>query len=517
MLRYNTIRHHRNVSFIQLVHKFTSLVLVWAIAFASLPVYGSGNTTPAASETQQRQLTEGITQGLSSQIASAPGVLNHLLYGGAVHEVMGFAPPVTKPAKLAAKAAFPGTMHATALLQAVTNAAVVPILECVLNNGGGSYTARFGYNNLNTVTINIPVGDNNKFNPNSSQRGQTTAFLPGRQFFAFDVPFDGSNLTWSLKGPDAILRNVAASSASPSCTANHPPVANAGPAQTVFVTTNVQLDGSGSTDADGDPLAYRWSLVSVPAGSTAALTGPTTVHPTFVVDKPGSYIAQLLVNDGKVDSTPATVTISTKNSQPVANAGPNQTITTGSTVQLNGSASSDVDGNPLTYSWSLASVPVGSAAVLSNPTLVNPAFITDKKGTYIVQLIVNDGIVNSAPSQVTISDVNSPPVANPGRAQTVATRTLVKLDGSASTDVDGDSLTYTWAILTAPLGSTSVLSDVHAIKPSFTVDVLGNYVIQLIVNDGTADSAPATLSISDVNSRLWQMLVRDSLLRWVAL
>ena len=78
--------------------------------------------------------------------------------------------------------------------------------------------------------------------------------------------------------------------------------------------------------------------------------------------------------------------------------------------------------------------------MLSNPTLVNPTFIADKKGTYVVQLIVNDGIVNSAPSQVTISDVNSPPVRNPGPAQTVATRTLVKLDASASTDVDGDPL-----------------------------------------------------------------------------
>jgi hypothetical protein len=498
-VRYNAIRNHRYCIFIQLVQKLTSLTLVWAISFTSLPLFGGASIRVSTDEGHRGRFIQGLSFGSKQFSTITPGTLKPLVLGEMGSEAL-LSPAATEPAVIMAKAALPGAMHPTAFLQAVTNAAIQPILECVVNNGGGSYTARFGYNNLNTVTITIPVGDNNKFNPNSSQRGQTTSFLPGRQFFTFGVPFDGSTLTWSLRGPDGILRNATASSASPSCTGNHPPVANAGPAQTVFVATTVQLDGTGSTDADGDPLTYRWSLVSVPAGSTAVLTGPTTVHPTFTVDKSGGYVAQLIVNDGKVDSTPATVTISTKNSPPVANAGPNQTITTGSTVHLNGSASSDIDGNPLTYSWSFASVPVGSAAALSNATLVNPTFIADKKGSYVVQLIVNDGIVNSAPSQVTISDVNSPPVANAGPAQTVATRTLVRLDGSAATDVDGDPLTYTWAILTAPSGSTAVLSDVHAIKPTFTVDVLGSYVIQLIVNDGTADSAPATVSISDVNS-----------------
>jgi RHS repeat-associated protein/uncharacterized repeat protein (TIGR01451 family) len=387
-----------------------------------------------------------------------------------------------------------------AMMQAVTTAAVKPVLECVVNNSGGSYTARFGYSNLNTVVVTIPVGANNKFTPTPIDRGQATVFQPGRQRFVFDVPFNGSNLVWSLKGPDNQNRTSTASSNSAACASNHPPVANAGPAQTVFVGTTVQLDGSGSTDADGDPLTYRWSFVSVPADSGATLTGATTVHPTFVVDKPGSYTVQLIVNDGKVDSTPATVVISTQNSPPVANAGPNQTVQTHATVQLDGSGSSDVDGDPLTYAWSFVSVPSGSAAALSNPTAVNPTFVTDKKGSYVVQLVVNDAHVNSAPAQVTISDVNSQPVANAGPNQTVATRTLVTLDGSGSTDVDGDPLTYTWAILSAPAGSTAALSDTHAVKPSFTVDVIGNYVIQLIVNDGTVNSTPATVTINDVNS-----------------
>src|SRR5260221_9911415 len=132
----------------------------------------------------------------------------------------------------------------------------------------------------------------------------------------------------------------------------HAPVANAGPADTVFVGNTVQLDGTASTDPDGLRITYSWSLVSIPTGSTATLRNPTGPTPIFVVDKSGNYTVQLVVSDGELTSAPSQVVISTKNSPPVANAGPNQTaVTTTTTVQLNGSGSSDVDGNPLIYRW----------------------------------------------------------------------------------------------------------------------------------------------------------------------
>ncbi len=102
-------------------------------------------------------------------------------------------------------------------------------------------------------------------------------------------------------------------------------------------------------------------------------------------------------------STPVTA----QNTPPVANAGPNQAVAVGATVQLNGSGSSDVDGNPLTYSWSITLAPPGSSASLSNPNTVNPTFVADRPGTYVIQLIVNDGFVNSAPSTVTVSTPGS--------------------------------------------------------------------------------------------------------------
>src|SRR5579859_285884 len=246
----------------------------------------------------------------------------------------------------------------------------------------------------------------------------------------------GSNWTGSYSGTASVT---------PQVTGIHAPVANAGPAQTVFVGTTIQLNGTGSSDPDGLRITYSWSFVSVPAGSTATISDTTNPTPAFYVDKSGSYTAQLIVSDGELNSAPAQVVVTTKNSPPVANSGTDQTAKTGSTVQLDGSGSSDVDGDRLTYRWSIVSAPQGSTATLSDPSIVDPTFVTDMKGTYVIQLIVNDGTVDSAPSQVVISDVNSAPIANAGHDQMVNVGTTVQLDGSHSTDVDGDSLTYAWS------------------------------------------------------------------------
>jgi len=278
-------------------------------------------------------------------------------------------------------------------------------------------------------------------------------------------------------------------------TSNSAPVANAGPDQTVMLGSTVTLDGSSSSDADGDGLTFSWALTTVPAGSTATLSDSSAVKPTFDVDLPGIYVAQLIVNDGTVGSAADTVSISTSNSTPVANAGADQSTLVGSTVTLDGSGSSDVDGDALTFNWSLTP-PAGSVATLSDTAAVNPTFDIDLPGVYVAQLIVNDGRENSAPDTVNISTTNSTPVADAGTDQAVLVNDTVILDGSGSSDADGDNLTFSWALTTVPDTSMAVLSDASAVSPDFVADPPGTYVAQLIVNDGSVNSAADTVTIT---------------------
>ena len=175
------------------------------------------------------------------------------------------------------------------------------------------------------------------------------------------------------------------------------------------------------------------------------LSDATLVNPVFVVDVAGSYIVQLIVNDGTSNSDPDTVIISTENSLPTADAGSDQAVYVTDSAHLDGSSSSDADGDALTFQWSITSKPGGSSASLSDATLVNSSFVVDVAGSYIVQLIVNDGTGNSDPDTVIISTENSLPVADAGADQAVYVTDSAHLDGSASSDADGDALTFQWS------------------------------------------------------------------------
>jgi hypothetical protein len=86
-------------------------------------------------------------------------------------------------------------------------------------------------------------------------------------------------------------------------------VSDAGAPQSAKVGATITLNGSASSDADGDRLSFAWTLVTKPAGSQASLSNANIVAPSFVPDVAGSYVFSLVVNDGKADSQPSTVTI----------------------------------------------------------------------------------------------------------------------------------------------------------------------------------------------------------------
>jgi len=266
---------------------------------------------------------------------------------------------------------------------------------------------------------------------------------------------------------------------------NRIPVAHAGEDRTVAIDQAVRLDGSASVDPDGDPLRYQWSILEKPAASTAEIGEADHPHANLRIDQPGSYLLQLDVNDGAVNGVPDTVVLDTGNSRPLARAGLPQTAPPGSSLVLDGSGSADADGDTLLYHWTLPLKPKGSKARLEPPDAATPGLKLDKRGDYTARLVVGDGQRTSEPAAVSLSTGGNRPVANAGPDQTGRPlQEPVTLDGTASADADGDSLSYRWSLLHKPSGSAAILAEADQAACRLTPDVAGDYIAQLIVRDG---------------------------------
>ena len=188
------------------------------------------------------------------------------------------------------------------------------------------------------------------------------------------------------------------------------------PALSAFIPTSastaMRLVAALRGDVMGDPMSYSWSLTSRPTGSAASLANSAQSSPSFTPDLAGVYVASLVVTDGKqnIATSSITVTAILANTAPVANAGAARQVETGSTVTLSAAASSDAEGDPLTYLWTLLSKPTDSNASLSNPSAVAPSFAPDIAGAYVLGLTVNDGKLASAAVSQTITAVSTPAI-----------------------------------------------------------------------------------------------------------
>jgi RHS repeat-associated protein len=280
---------------------------------------------------------------------------------------------------------------------------------------------------------------------------------------------------------------------------DQPPVADAGTIRSAVVGQAINLDGRKSSDADGDMITFAWSISAAPAGSTAQLTNPNSVTPSLMSDMTGTYQIQLVTSDGLLNSAPAfvTVTAGSPDAAPDADAGSDQTAVVGHVVTLDGRKSFDPDNNNITYQWRILSAPAESIASLTNADSVIASLTPDVAGIYVVQLVVNDGTTDSQPVQVTITAtaLDAAPIADAGKDRSVLTGSLVTLDGSKSRDPDAEPITYSWFFTSVPSGSSAMLSGATTIAPTFVPDQNGDYLIRLIVNDGTLDSEAATVLI----------------------
>ena len=280
---------------------------------------------------------------------------------------------------------------------------------------------------------------------------------------------------------------------------NQSPVANAGPDQNAVTGLPVTLDGSASGDPEGALISYLWSFIRIPQYSSitdGSLSDAIGAKPTFVPDVDGIYGLRLVVNDGISNSLPdeVQITASTANAAPNANAGPDQDVSTGQAVQLDGSGSQDPDSRPgpLTYTWAFVAVPIESQ--LTNTDILHgdtagAVFTPDREGTYIVRLTVSDGELASADEvSIIASRQNIPPTADAGADVIIHLGEGAILNGSGI-DSDGfpGPLQYNWRFVSLPETSTLTsdsIFDADTASPSFVPDKTGTYVLELTVTDG---------------------------------
>ena len=346
-------------------------------------------------------------------------------------------------------------------------------------NGAGSSDANgdtplYNWTQVSGTQVNLigGAGSSANFTPQSS----------GVYVFRLTVS-DGVNTS----APDDINITVNGS--------NTVPVADAGDDHVAYLPAIITLNGSRSSDTDGNPLTYSWSLLSGPKAVT--LSNTTYENPTWTPDTPGIYTFSLTVSDGTDTSIPDIVhiTVHGSNQIPVAKAGTDQSVILYSTVTLGGGMSYDTDNSPspITYNWTQV---FGTTVSLSNSTSMTPTFVPIYEGVIRFQLTVSDGLHTSLPDELEIKviGINTPPIANAGNDQTGEAGKLIRLNGTGSSDKDGDALTYQW---TQTKGSSVTLSNIYSKEPTWTPAQADVYEFILVVKDNiTYSSDTVTITVN---------------------
>lgn len=209
------------------------------------------------------------------------------------------------------------------------------------------------------------------------------------------------------------------------------------------------------------------------------------------------------------------------NRVPVADAGPDQALNLGYTAALNGRGSFDPDGDVITYAWSALSIPIGSLVELENPESVNPTITPDVAGTYIIRLVVNDGVNDSLADTMTLT-VTDPNANRPPQIESLLPlAAMVSVPYTyqvAANDPDGDPLSY--ALSRPPAGMSITTNGLL----SWTPVTNGTFAVQITVDDGRGgmdlqayalavfpyeNRAPEIISTPDMSAEPGQLYTYD--------
>ena len=194
---------------------------------------------------------------------------------------------------------------------------------------------------------------------------------------------------------------------------NKPPIAIAGPDRAITLPTDsISLDGNASKDPDGKISEWLWTKISGPASFTIIKPTDSTTKVKALVT--GTYQFELKVKDNGGLSAKDTIQItvndpSLPNRPPVANAGPDQTITLSTnSVNLDGSSSTDPDNNITNYLWTKIS---GTASFnITNTNNVQTQVTNLIQGIYQFELKVTDasGLFSKDTMLVTVNNTTLP-------------------------------------------------------------------------------------------------------------
>jgi LmbE family N-acetylglucosaminyl deacetylase len=255
--------------------------------------------------------------------------------------------------------------------------------------------------------------------------------------------------------------------------------------------TSDQITSGTLTFSDGSSVSFG----ALPnAGTTGLTVTPPTAVTTTTVLMTVTGVSSTTLNVGLSELQAFGTAALTSVDTPIANAGLAQSVAAAAPVTLNGSASSDPKGAPITYVWTQTT---GPTVTLSSSSAAQPTFTAPAVAAILTfSLTVSNSTTPSNPSSVTIT-VAAPadvPVANAGSAQSVASAAQVTLNGSGSSDPKGAPITYAW---TQTAGPTVTLSSASTAQPTFTAPT-GPVALtfSLTVSNVTTAGAPSLVTIT---------------------
>ncbi|GIL23255.1 MAG: hypothetical protein BroJett042_17680 [Bacteroidota bacterium] len=262
-------------------------------------------------------------------------------------------------------------------------------------------------------------------------------------------------------------------------------------------TNSVNITGVASTSS-GTITSYDWVKVSGPSATINNASSITVSLSNLIT---GVYTFRLTVTNslGQTNSDLVKVTVVSGNQNPVANAGPDRTLTLPTNSLTITGSGSDSGGSIASYAWTKVSGPTATINGQNTATLSLSSLVA---GTYVFTLTVTDNLGSTGSDNVTVTvnpaATNQAPVANAGPDKSINLPTSSTTLPGSGTDADGTVTTYLWEKVSGP---TATLANINTNTLSVSGLTAGVYVFRLTVTDNTGATASdqVTLTVIDSN------------------